>query len=413
MKNKAEEADMATNQTKVKWGLPPEVKFCKKCVMSNQVPSAVVETRHQRSDRKPTLTFDEDDVCHACRFGEIKDRTDWTARENLLKELLGKHRRNDGYYDVIVASSGGKDSCFAAHLLKYKYGMNPLTVTWAPHIYTDIGWRNFQNLIHTGFDNILVTPNGKIHKKLTQLAFKNLVHPFQPFIIGQKNVSPRLSVEKKIPLIIYGENPAEINSTVANNNSPLMESRYFAVEKEKIFDIKLSGLPIDELTEHGIPRSELNLYLPVDMDEVMKNKTEVHYLSYYVKWDSQSNFYYASENCGFQVNPERTEGTYSKYSSLDDKIDGFHYFTSFIKFGIGRASYDASQEIRRGHITREEGVALVKKYDGEFPKRYFKEFLSYIGISEEEFWQVIDNARSEHLWRKGTNGEWCLKHQVE
>ena len=64
-------------------------------------------------------------------------------------------------------------------------------------------------------------------------------------------------------------------------------------------------------------------------------------------------------------------GTYSKYSSIDDKIDCFHYYTMFIKFGIGRASFDASQEIRNGKITREEGINLVKKYDSEFPKKYF------------------------------------------
>lgn len=49
-----------------------------------------------------------------------------------------------------MPGSGGKDSFYAAHLLKYKYGMHPLTVTWAPHIYTPWGWENMQAWIHAG-----------------------------------------------------------------------------------------------------------------------------------------------------------------------------------------------------------------------------------------------------------------------
>jgi tRNA(Ile)-lysidine synthase TilS/MesJ len=131
-------------------------------------------------------------------------------------------------------------------------------------------------------------------------------------------------------------------------------------------------------------------------------------MGYFHKWDPQEMFYYASENTGFKPNNERTEGTYSKYSSIDDKIDNFHYYTTFIKFGIGRATYDAAQEIRNGKITRDEGVNLVKKFDDEFPKKYFKDFLEYINITEKVFWSTVDRYRSPHLWKK--NGtEWKLK----
>src|SRR3989339_874085 len=123
-------------------------------------------------------------------------------------------------------------------------------------------------------------------------------------------------------------------------------------------------------------------------------------MGYYKKWDPQENFYYCTKNTGFSTNPERTEGTYSKYASLDDKIDGFHYWLSYVKFGIGRATSDSAHEIRDGKITREEGVMLVKKFDGEFPKRYFQEFLDYCGITEEAFWETADAWRSPHLWER-------------
>ena len=137
----------------------------------------------------------------------------------------------------------------------------------------------------------------------------------------------------------------------------------------------------------------------------------MHYLGYYLKWDPQECYYYAVENTGFQANPVRTEGTYSKYSSLDDKIDTFHYFTTLIKFGIGRCTYDASQEVRNNKITRDEAAYLVDKYDAEFPKIYFKEFLEYIDSTENEFWESVNKHRSPHIWKE-VSGQWKLRHTV-
>lgn len=134
-------------------------------------------------------------------------------------------------------------------------------------------------------------------------------------------------------------------------------------------------------------------------------------MSYYKNWIPQENYYYAVENTGFKANPVRSEGTYSKYASLDDRLDGFHYYLMLIKFGIGRATSDAAHEIRDGHITREEGVALVKKFDEEKPSKYFSEMLKYMGIDEEHYWHIVDSFRLPHIWRK-VNGEWKLRHTV-
>src|SRR2546426_10961022 len=140
-------------------------------------------------------------------------------------------------------------------------------------------------------------------------------------------------------------------------------------------------------------------------------RSEVHYLGYYLKWTPQESYYYAVEHTGFEANPVRTEGTYSKYNSLDDKIDGLHYYTTFIKFGIGRATYDAAQEIRNRHLKREEGVALVRRFDGELPIRYFQEVMDYIGLPPERFMELCDQFRSPHLWEK-VGGEWKLRHRI-
>src|SRR5438874_2964700 len=170
------------------WGLPMDVKFCKRCVFSNQRPLSTNEYAHTPDSRKETLEFDEHGVCLACRhMDKVFDEIDWKKREGELLKLLDRHRSKDGSYDVLVPGSGGKDSAMAAHVLKHKYGMHPMTVTWAPHLYTDIGWQNFQNWSHKGgFDNYLFTPNGRVHRLFTRLAVMILLHPFHPFIVGYK-----------------------------------------------------------------------------------------------------------------------------------------------------------------------------------------------------------------------------------
>ena len=142
-----------------------------------------------------------------------------------------------------------------------------------------------------------------------------------------------------------------------------------------------------------------------------KIKIDYQYLGYYLKWDPQECYYYASEHTGFQANTERTQGSYSKYSGIDDRIDWFHWYTTFIKFGLGRASYDAAQEVRNKKITREEGINLVRKYDDEFPIKYFKDFLEYVDISEKIFYETIDKYRPPHLWEKNDD-KWKLKNKI-
>ncbi len=399
------------NKTQAKYGLPERVIFCKRCVMSNQRPSSSLEYKHSRTYQHRTLHFNESGVCDACRYAEQKEKIDWKIREEELLRVLDKHRRNDGHYDCIVPGSGGKDSVYASHILKYKYGMHPLTVTWPPIIYSEIGWKNFRNWIYRGgFDNISFNYNAKVHALLTRLAIENLLHPFQPFIIGQKYLAPKIAIKYNVPLVFYGESEAEYGNPIAETATSLRDRSYFA--RQNLDEAHLGGVSIHELREkHNLSLNDLMTYLPPTVDEIEKSKIEVHYLGYYLKWTPQEAYYYAVEHTGFQANPFRTEGTYSKYNSLDDRIDGFHYYTTYIKFGLGRATYDASQEIRNKHLTREEGVALVKRFDGEFPQKYFHEIMEYIGMKPERFLELCDEFRSPHLWKK-ENGEWILKHSV-
>jgi N-acetyl sugar amidotransferase len=402
---------MTEEKLEAKYGLPEEVIFCKKCVISNQRPASAVEFKHTLSAGHKTMNIGEDGICDACKFAEKKEQINWLEREKELLQLLKKYRKNDGSYDCIVSGSGGKDSAQTSHLLKYRYKMNPLTVTWPPILYTDYGLKNFNNWIEVGgFDNITFKPSGKAMKLLTKLAIENLLHPFQTFILGQKNLAPKIAVKYGIPLIFYGENEAEYGNPIADNATSLRDKSYFTAQN--LNELSLGGVPVPELiSKYGLTMADIIPFLPLDYKELEKSNIQVHYMGYYVKWTPQESYYYAVEHTGFQARPFRTQGTYSKYSSIDDKIDDLHYYTTFIKFGIGRATYDASQEIRNKHLTREEGVALVKKFDGEFPDRYFNEVMDYLEIKPEKFLELCDQFRSPHLWKK-VNGEWKLRHTV-
>jgi len=401
-----------SEEIKPYFGLPGNVTFCRRCVMSNQRPSSYPEFRHTPDRLTPTLHIDEEGVCDACRYADKKQDIDWGAREQELTSLLDRHRREDGRYDCIVPGSGGKDSAYAAHVLKVKYGMHPLTVTWPPILYTDYGYRNFKNWLEVGgFDNITYKPNGRVHRLLTRLSIENLLHPFQSFILGQKNLAPKLALQWKVPLIFYGEPEAEYGNPIAETESSLRDKSYFSMRN--LDEIFLGGVSVKELMErYELSLNDISPYLPAEAKELESSSIEVHYLGYYLKWTPQESYYYAVEHTGFQARPFRTQGTYSKYNSIDDKIDDLHYYTTFIKFGLGRASYDASQEIRNRHLTREEGVALVHRFDGEFPDRYLKDIMDYLDMDPEHFLALCDRFRSPHLWSR-ENGEWVQKHRVQ
>ena len=190
------------------FNLPNEVKFCCNCVISNQRPSSYPEFKHTK-DRinAKYINFDEYNLCDACKQSKVKSKINWNERDGELLKLLDKYRKNNGDYDCIIPGSGGKDSAMQAHLLKYKYGMNPLTLTWPPILYTEYGYENWKNWVELGgFDNITLKPSGTVMKKLTKLSIQNILHPFQTFFLGQKNLAPKIAALYNIPLVFYGVN---------------------------------------------------------------------------------------------------------------------------------------------------------------------------------------------------------------
>ena len=394
------------NKKKSLFGLHEKVVHCSKCLMTNQKPFSINETKNSKDSSKVSMDFDEDNVCAACRYSESKNiEIDWPKREEKLKKLLDKFRKNNDEYDCIVSGSGGKDSSTTAHLLKYKYNMNPLTVSYSPLLYTDIGFHNLRAWINQGgFDNILFSANGKVNSVLAREAFINLLHPIQPFKFGIKTIAAKMALKYNVKLIMFGEPYVEYGSdnTKSSGTKPAYNIDWYINDSDDIF---FGGTHYRDLLKkyQWLKKSDLNPFMPLRSKDIENSNSKdltVEFLGWYIKWDPQEAYYYATEHCGYMPDIERTDGTYGRYSAIDDKMDWLHYYAHYIKFGIGRTRFDASQEIRNGHITRDEGIALCKKYEGEYPKRYMKDCFDFMNFSETEANKIIDKFRSPHLWKK-------------
>ena len=411
---------------------PKTVLRCKTCLLTNQKMVNSDQYLDVKGRRKNTIKF-FDGICSACRVNALKKDIDYEEREKELKDLLSKYRSNDGSYDVLVPGSGGKDSFYASHILKYKYGMNPLTVTWRPHIYTEWGQKNFVSWINSGVANILYSPNPHIHRLLSRLALENLFHPFQTFGLGQQNLPAKIAKQFNIKLVFYGEDSAEYGGNAKDYFSYKglgAAGVKTSIDQIKDSDIFLGGIPIKEILERfNIKRNNLDPYLPILSEELEDSKIMICKLGYFLKWRPQDNFYYAAEKSDFSPAPERTPGTYTKYNSIDDKLDDLFYWTGFIKSGLGRASFEASRDIFNGEISRNEGISLVAKYDGEYPTRFEKEVFDYLTmnmesitgldyfsqkeINREYLFKLAENFRQDHIWDKDSNNEWKLKNGLD
>jgi len=359
----------------VKYNLNRRVVMCRHCVMTNQ---------------RPRISFDLSGICSACKYWERKESSiNWGAREERLRQILDNYRSRDGSFDVIVPSSGGKDSSYVAYMLKNKYNMHPLTVTWAPSVYTEIGYRNFQQHIHNGLDNVCFTASGLVHRRLCRSSLIDMGDPFQPFIYGQVNSPLHAAKAFGIALIMDGENgEAEYGGDDTTEN---MEG-FSESESESYWQ---SGTPVEDWLNRGYAPEELSFYQPP------KEAISVRrlFFSYFHNWKPQSHYYYACQFAGFHPNPIRSEGTYSKYSSLDDAIDPFHYFFGLLKFGIGRATSDAAHEVREGLIQREEALALVNKYDREPPSsRSADLFSEYAGLTRNQLCLAVKKWTNKRIW---------------
>ena len=353
---------------------------------------------------RPKLTFDESGVCSACRGAEEKGvAIDWRGREAQLKALFDKHRsKAASQYDCIVPVSGGKDSIYQVHVVKNVYGMNPLCVTFRTDSRTPLGERNLQALRDMGVDHIDFTPNPQGFKKLCKKTFFEVGDCSLADHLAIWSVIPKVALAFGISLVVYGENP-DMEYGADKSERAISKINREWLKGQHI----LKGKRAEDWCDAALSKQEIqSLLYPSDEALTNADYTPI-FLGYYLPWDARVNFEIAKQH-GFKERSRPIMGLYN-YADLDCMRIVIHHYFKWLKFGFNRVTDNVCNEIRKGRMTREEAIALVRAKDGvKPPKEYIRYFCEYIGISEGEFWRVAEKFRNKDVWKRDERGEWHI-----
>ncbi len=325
--------------------------YCKHCVMP---------------DTKPDLYLDEHGVCNACRSYEKRTEVDWGARYEELLKVLEKYRRSDGSnWDCIVPVSGGKDSTYQV-VRMLQLGLNPLCVTSSTCDLSPLGRANIENLKRLGVDHIEVSPNPLVRAKW-----------------GENSQNE------------YGGPAAAAENNVLN--------RRWLEEFGGLLGMRVSDL----IGQEGIEAKHLIHYTYPSDEELKRVGVTGLFLGHYLPWDGLSNTLIAQAN-GFHSYHKVVEGSMVNYENLDNHQTGIHDYFKFLKFGFGRATDLACLHIRRGRLTRQDGLEAVRRLDGLFPWEYLgkplRDILRPLDMTEDEFIRVCDKFTNKKIFKRDVSG---------
>lgn len=364
------------------------IKYCTRCLMP---------------DTKPNLSFDSEGVCNACRNYENRTKVDWNQRKNELEEILSRYRNSNNTWDCIIPVSGGKDSTYQV-IKMLEMGLNPLCVTATTCDLSDIGRKNIENIQNMGVDYVEFTTNRKVRAKLNRIGLTEVGDISWPEHVGIFTIPVRAAVQFKVPLIVWGENSQnEYGGPAAAVENNTLDRKWLE-EFGGLLGLRVSDLiGVDGIEEkHMIPFT-----YPTDAELKEVGVTGL-FLGHYLPWDGLRNAI-ISENHGFHTFSGIVEGSAVNYENVDNYQTGIHDYFKFLKFGFGRATDIVSLYIRRGRMTREEGLEIVKMHDGQFPRTYLgkplSEILEKIDMDESEFEKICDRFTNKKIFKLDNNGK--------
>ncbi|MBU0766663.1 N-acetyl sugar amidotransferase [Patescibacteria group bacterium] len=375
------------------------MEYCKRCCYP--------------ANSRPTIIFDDQGVCSGCRLHESRPLIDWDERkkrfEDILKEYSQKSRANGNHYDLIIPVSGGKDSHFQVYTIK-QMGYNPLLVTYNHGFNTKRGIRNLTNMLHQfGFDMLRFTSSPEAAKTISKFMLQTVGDITWHYHAGIMTFPIKAAVMNKIPLILWGEHGfSELLGMY--NQDDMME-----FSKKDRQEHSMRGFEPDDILNHPNNTEVLQehlapFYYPSD-EEIEDIGVRGIYLANYVEWDARAHTRLMIEKYNFETALKR-ERTHHLYEKLDDiHADGAHDYLKYLKFGYGRATDDASNDIRHGRMTREEGIKIVSQYDHVRPSD-LDIWLKFVGMTEEEFLGEIEHLRDPKIWEKDDSGEWQVKDSI-
>lgn len=348
---------------------------------------------------RPRIKFDDRGWCNACRWAEVKKTLDWSKRQEELQRLLSRHRRSDGRFDCIVPVSGGKDGSYVAYNLRHKHGMKVLAVTVTPALPLPLGEQNLRAFVESGYDHISINPSSHAMRVLNRIGFIEMGFPYYGWLTAIMSAVLRVAANFGVGLIFYGEDgEVEYGGSTETDSNPIygvdyMKGIYLEGGYDKV--IRASGLSEDELYFFRFPQTE----------DFRGTSLEVTHWSYFENWDPYRNYLVAKEHCGLREAEGSNAGTFTNFSQNDQALYALHTYLMYLKFGFGRANQDASIEVRRGAMNRQQAVNLVRLYDGQFPESYIDLYLDYYQMSRDEFDAVLDRWVNKRLFTKSA-GYW-------
>jgi len=364
------------------------IRYCRRCVMP---------------ETKPDLHIDAAGICSACRYYEQRKEVDWAKRKKELLGILDRYRSPDGTnYDCIIPVSGGKDSTFMV-VKMLELGMNPLCVTATTCMLTEIGRRNIENIKWLGVDYIEVTTNPRVRRKINRLALEQVGDISWPEHVSIFTIPVRVAVQFGIPLLIWGENSQnEYGGPAGSAENNILDRRWLE-EFGGLLGLRVSDL----VGQKGIRAQDLIQFTYPPDEELRRAGVTGLFLGYYLPWDGYHNALFSQAH-GFESYPHVTEGSIVNYENLDNYQVGIHEYFKYLKFGFGRASDHACLHIRRGRLTREEGIKLVRIHDGMFPWTYLGyplgKVLAEMDMNLEEFVQVCDRFTNKKIFKMDAFG---------
>lgn len=348
---------------------------------------------------RPRISFDHRGWCNACQWAQEKMTLDWKARQRELEVILDRYRSKKGLFDCIIPVSGGKDGSYVSYQLKHKHGLRPLAVTVTPALSLDLGNKNLKNYIESGYDHVQISPGAHAMRVLNRQGFIEKGFPYYGWLIAVQAAVVRLAVNLNIRLIFYGEDgEVEYGGSAESKNRAMYDIAYM----KRIY---LEGGHERVLRASGLSESELYFFLFPTEEELKGKELNIAHWSYFESWDPYRNYLVAKEHCGLQEAAENNAGTFTNFAQNDQALYALHTYLMYLKFGFGRGTQDAGIEIRRGAMTREQAINLVRLYDGHYPEQFIKTYLDYYDMAREEFDAVLDRWANKALFKK-ENGGW-------
>jgi N-acetyl sugar amidotransferase len=354
---------------------------------------------------RPRISFDDKGLCNACRWAIEKLHLNWNERKSELVDLLNEHRSNDGRFDCLVPVSGGKDGSYVAYNLKHKFGMNPLCVTITPALPLPLGENNLRAFVESAYNHISVNPDYDAMRRLNKVGFIEMGFPYYGWLISITAAPIRIALAFDIELIFYGEDgEVEYGGSTETASNPIYDIEY----QKKVY---LEGGHDKVLKTSGLKKEQLYFFEFPERNEIGNRRIKLTHWSYFENWDPYRNYLIAKEFCGLQEADSANSGTFTNFAQNDQALYALHTYLMYLKFGFGRANQDASIEIRRGAMDRDQAKNLVTLYDGHFPEEFMNTYLDYYQMTRNEFDQILDKYANKDLFEKVGN-KWTPRFRI-